>query len=129
MDAFRCSKPAALLLNVNQLNKCINCWILSNFFLKKKNEKQKTKTKSILYLLQATVKVLCSITGDFCNTVKFFQHILSAAVKCRPFPLREGRHAERNHTSPDWLGLLAAFCALKRTICLPGRTPGSSRPC
>lgn len=67
-------------------------------------------------VLQATVKVSRSVRGDFCNTAKFFQHILSAPMKCLPFPLhwREGRRAGRNHASPDWLGLIAAFCALKK---------------
>lgn len=47
-------------------------------------EKRKEKKERRVDVLQATVKVSHSVTGDFCNTAKFFQHILSAPMKCLP---------------------------------------------
>lgn len=81
------------------------------------SSERKQACSPILDVVQATVNASASVTSDFCTAAKFFQPILSATMKCLQFPLllRQGRHAQRNHTSSNQFGLLAAFPAVKTT--------------
>lgn len=61
----------------------------------------------VLDVVQATVKASPSVTSDFCIAAKFFQHFLSATMKCLPFPLHLSQdrqtytHRGTTHVLPD----------------------------